>query len=315
MGISPLSISKVYIRLTLLLLNLIILTTMPLPDIPIHPLPTLSRLGHDKDFASTFTDPNFDALSAAKGWFDAFNGALSITEPSLEDLKKLLLPDVFWRDLLALTWDFRTLQGHDKVLALVNERVGDTKQVQIRNAKVREKSVSLQAVTPDLLWIQFLFDFEVGEVGKASGVVRIVPVTETQWAAHAVFTNLEGLLKHPERIGALRDQTASHGDWEGKRLEEIEFGPGVEPPQVVIVGAGHSGLQAAARLKYLGVRVLVVEKNARVGDSWRQRYDTLTLHDPVCVWLHVVSLDKFTQLTCRYGSLCLSSVRYFIYPP
>ena len=261
---------------------------MPLPDIPVLPLPTLSRLGHDKDFASTLTDPSFDAPGVAKGWFDAFIVALSTPEPSLEDLKKLLLPGVFWSDLLALTWDFRTLHGHDNVLALVSERIGDTKQVQIRNAVLQEKTVSLQPLTPDLLWIQFLFEFEVGDFGKASGVVRIVPVTETEWAAHVVSTNLEGLLKHPELIGELRDQTASHGDWEGKRLEESEFGPGVEPPQVVIIGAGHSGVQAAARLKYLGVRVLVVEKNARARDSWRQRYGTLTLHDPVCTWLRVL---------------------------
>ena len=36
-----------------------------------------------------------------------------------------------------------------------------------------------------------------------------------------------------------------------------------------------------ARLKQLGVPTIVVEKNARPGDSWRNRYRTLVLHDPV----------------------------------
>jgi len=50
---------------------------------------------------------------------------------------------------------------------------------------------------------------------------------------------------------------------------------------VLIIGGGHSGLEVAARLKYLGVRTLVVEKNARIGDNWRNRYEALCLHDPV----------------------------------
>jgi cation diffusion facilitator CzcD-associated flavoprotein CzcO len=36
----------------------------------------------------------------------------------------------------------------------------------------------------------------------------------------------------------------------------------------------------AARLKALGVSSLIIERNARIGDSWRQRYDCLTLQFP-----------------------------------
>ena len=50
---------------------------------------------------------------------------------------------------------------------------------------------------------------------------------------------------------------------------------------VLIVGAGQAGLSLAARFKRLGVEgVLIVEKNRRVGDNWRRRYDSLHLHDP-----------------------------------
>jgi putative flavoprotein involved in K+ transport len=54
-----------------------------------------------------------------------------------------------------------------------------------------------------------------------------------------------------------------------------------EDPQVLIVGAGQSGLSLAARLGRLDIRTLVVEKNERVGDNWRKRYPSLSLHDPV----------------------------------
>ncbi|RDB19967.1 putative indole-3-pyruvate monooxygenase YUCCA3 [Hypsizygus marmoreus] len=39
--------------------------------------------------------------------------------------------------------------------------------------------------------------------------------------------------------------------------------------------------EVAARLKALGVPALVVEKNGRVDDKWRNRYEALCLHDPV----------------------------------
>lgn len=54
-----------------------------------------------------------------------------------------------------------------------------------------------------------------------------------------------------------------------------------EQYNVVIVGAGQAGLALSARLKKLGVeRVVVLEKNDRIGDNWRSRYESLHLHDP-----------------------------------
>lgn len=47
------------------------------------------------------------------------------------------------------------------------------------------------------------------------------------------------------------------------------------------IGAGQAGLTAAARLKALGVKTLIVDSNDRIGDNWRKRYHQLVLHDPV----------------------------------
>ncbi len=48
--------------------------------------------------------------------------------------------------------------------------------------------------------------------------------------------------------------------------------------QVVVVGAGPSGLSAALALKDVGIRPLVVDKADAVGSSWRGRYDRLRLN-------------------------------------
>ena len=50
---------------------------------------------------------------------------------------------------------------------------------------------------------------------------------------------------------------------------------------MLIIGGGQGGIALGARLRQLGVPTIIVEKNGRAGDSWRNRYKSLCLHDPV----------------------------------
>lgn len=52
---------------------------------------------------------------------------------------------------------------------------------------------------------------------------------------------------------------------------------------MLVVGAGQAGLSIAARLNQLGVDTLIVDRRPRVGDDWRTRYHSLTLHNEVHV--------------------------------
>ena len=54
-------------------------------------------------------------------------------------------------------------------------------------------------------------------------------------------------------------------EWEERRDRELNFSDG--DPAVLIIGAGHTGLEIAARLKYMSVSTLVIDKHARIGDS------------------------------------------------
>jgi phosphoglycerate dehydrogenase-like enzyme len=69
------------------------------------------------------------------------------------------------------------------------------------------------------------------------------------------------------KVGALRNNQADHGTWEENRRQETEFSS--NDPTVLVIGAGHCGLEIAARLKYIGVPTLIVDKKPRVGDSVR----------------------------------------------
>ncbi len=48
----------------------------------------------------------------------------------------------------------------------------------------------------------------------------------------------------------------------------------------IIIGAGQSGLAAARELARRDLRFTVLEANARIGDNWRSRYDSLLLYSP-----------------------------------
>ena len=52
---------------------------------------------------------------------------------------------------------------------------------------------------------------------------------------------------------------------------------GVSKTEVVVVGAGQSGLSVGYHLKQQGIPFVILDANERVGDSWRKRWDSLRL--------------------------------------
>jgi putative flavoprotein involved in K+ transport len=54
----------------------------------------------------------------------------------------------------------------------------------------------------------------------------------------------------------------------------------VERFDVIVIGAGQSGLSVGHYLAGLGLRFVILEANPRVGDSWRTRWDSLRLFTP-----------------------------------
>ena len=52
------------------------------------------------------------------------------------------------------------------------------------------------------------------------------------------------------------------------------------PLDVLVVGAGQAGLALGHELGRTGQRFLLVDRHDRIGDSWRRRFDSLTLFTP-----------------------------------
>jgi putative flavoprotein involved in K+ transport len=53
-----------------------------------------------------------------------------------------------------------------------------------------------------------------------------------------------------------------------------------ERDQTVIIGAGQAGLSVGYHLKRRGLPFVILEANERIGDSWRDRWDSLRLFTP-----------------------------------
>lgn len=53
-----------------------------------------------------------------------------------------------------------------------------------------------------------------------------------------------------------------------------------ERVQVVIIGGGQAGLSVGYRLARRGIPFVILDANARIGDAWRHRWDSLKLFSP-----------------------------------
>lgn len=56
--------------------------------------------------------------------------------------------------------------------------------------------------------------------------------------------------------------------------------PSVERHEVIVIGAGQAGLAAGYHLAQRGIDFTILEAAQRVGEVWRQRYDSLLLYSP-----------------------------------
>ncbi|KAK4175200.1 putative monooxygenase [Triangularia setosa] len=231
---------------------------------------------------ATATDVTVDPLSVAKKIVTSTNDCLS--KDDYQSISNLFTPNGFWRDHLALSWTPRTIKTSPAIAEYLASSPTKLKSVSLDlGSEFRKPQIAsfAPAGNPKVEGISFFVGWE-SEVGSGKGVVRLVQ-EGTEWKIWTVFTSLQELKGFEEKNKARRETGVQHGglegrkNWRERREEEVEK-PG---PEVLIIGAGQSGLTIAARLKMLGVSSLIIDTNDKVGDNWRKRYHQLVLHDPV----------------------------------
>ena len=116
-------------------------------------------------------------------------------------------------------------------------------------------------------------------------MLRLKPDRQGRLYAWTLNTNLHEIRGHEEAFKRRGepDSTRDFGaeNWIDRLARQRAFAD--RDPAVLVVGGGQAGLCIAARLQQLGVDTLIVDRHARVGDNWRKRYHSLTLHNEVYV--------------------------------
>ena len=170
---------------------------------------------------------------------------MSLLHHDISALETLFHKDCWWRDMLALSWDFRTVHGLNDIRTYINRNLPTS---QLRNIRLRETGQfkpSMQNAAPGVQWIESMFGFET-DLGRGSGVFRLVQDGHAQWKAYMMYTVLQGLKSFEERCHFNRPHGGSNslvggamkGNWEERRQRQKEFVD--SEPTVVVIGAGAS---------------------------------------------------------------------------
>ena len=188
---------------------------------------------------------------------------------------ELFAEECYWRDLVAFTWNIKTVEGRGGVRDLLNQCLAHAKPSDWRIAEGEVAAEQDGEITE--AWIAF-------ETAAARGYGLIRLKQGLIWTLLTTMVELKG---HEEKAGFNRPLGARHGShpgaktWQEEREEEAATLGFTRQPYVVVIGGGQGGIALGARLRQLGVSAIIVEKNQRAGDSWRKRYKSLCLHDPV----------------------------------
>ena len=220
-----------------------------------------------------------DPQARVDGWLRTFQDAL--TARDIDAAAELFAPSCFWRDLISFSWNITTVEGRAGVADLLRATLDSTDPTGFATTEPPAEADGVITA-----WLQF-----ETAVGRGTGLLRL-----TAEGAFTLLTTLDELKGHEEPLserrgkGVVHEAVRDRRTWAEQREDEARELGYSRQPYVVIVGGGQGGIALGARLRQLDVPTIIIERNARPGDSWRNRYKSLALHDPV--WYdHLPYLD------------------------
>lgn len=214
--------------------------------------------------------------TAAHHWLARLGQILRQGDP--DSYGTVFAPDAWWRDLLAFSGDLRSLHTSDAIGPMITTAAA----LEVSDLELDPRvAPALTSGDTEPPVAQILFGLTT-RMGRVRAVARLTPGGDGVWRASTLLTELDALHGHEPATGRRRPHSGpDSGAPADRHTGRTPQASAVDEPEVVVIGAGHSGLGLAAHLKTLGVPTLVVDRNARIGDNWRNRYDSLVLHDPV----------------------------------
>jgi putative flavoprotein involved in K+ transport len=220
------------------------------------------------------------APAEAQRWLESFEAALLARDTAA--VAALFMNDGLWRDILAFSWTIQTMAGRPAIEATLRQT---QPRVQARNFHIPGKRTPPRWISrAGEENIEALFEFE-SAFGPCAGVLRLRLDDQGKLRAWTLNTNLQELKGYEDEFKRRGepDSTRDFGaeNWADRLKKQRAFSE--SDPTVIVVGGGQAGLSIAARLHQLGVDALIVDRHGRIGDNWRTRYHSLTLHNEVHV--------------------------------
>ncbi|KQR98411.1 FAD-dependent oxidoreductase [Williamsia sp. Leaf354] len=216
-----------------------------------------------------------DAQQRMDRWLAEFEAALAVRD--IDRVVSGFVTDCFWRDLVAMTWNLTTMEGHEQLADMLEARLPEADP---------SGFVTAEPATADGDVVSAFIEFETA-TGRGKGHLRLRRGEDGVDRGWTLLTTLRELKGFEEPQGDRRVKGAVHGQsedtrsWAERRAdEERELGYTVDP-YTLIIGGGQGGIALGARMRQMGVPSIVVDKHERPGDQWRNRYKSLCLHDPV----------------------------------
>jgi len=216
-------------------------------------------------------------------WLTAFNKALATQDA--EAAAGLIHADGHWRDVLAFSWRLETLSGRPAIADKFRTTLAESKASAFRLNPSRTPPRRIMRVGVEV--DEVIFDFAT-RYGSASGVVRLTPdPVDGTLRAWTLMTSLQELADQASDTGGAKaggdafNREFGGDNWLDHRLKAQAYE--AHEPTVLVIGGGQAGLGIAARLTHLGVDTLIVDRYERIGDNWRTRYHSLTLHNEMTV--------------------------------
>ena len=219
----------------------------------------------------TLAEPD-PARAGVQALLDRLNQALA--QRNTQAASELFAAESYWRDLVLLTWNLKTVEGQAGVKHMLDAQLAAIESV-VFGIDPNELVEEADGVTS--AWITI-------DTPQARGDGHIRIKDGRIWTLLTAAQELKGF---EEPLGARRPMGAEHGiqrgrkSWQERREDEAKTLGKTEQPYVLVIGGGQGGIALGARLRQLGVSHLVVDRYARPGDQWRSRYKSLCLHDPV----------------------------------
>jgi hypothetical protein len=186
---------------------------------------------------STSEDPN----AIARKVLDGFNTA--IKNDDTKAIAELFLDDGYWRDHLAITWDYYTAKSKEKIAEFLAQNGCSLTSIELDDdSAYKAPQFAAFDAAGEVKGLQFFFTF-TSKLGKGRGMARLAE-THGAWKIFTFFTTLSDLNGHEEGTGLNRPAGVQHGgqinrkNWQERRRDELDMND--RDPVVLIVGTYHT---------------------------------------------------------------------------